>query len=624
MSKSFLKKNLDSLKRLDASLHTLIEPFKGSKLYEVIPSKSGPLSLVHIDDSGIKKQIHSTYDPIAETSRYLDSLKIEEHTNFFVLGLGLGYQVLDIIQRISSRANIYIFEKDPELFALAMRNVDLSRILDHPGVRLFVGVKPDSIGTLLEPVKIDFTLNEFCIIRQKPLMNMNLEYYGGLLREIEKYFNECRINLKTQVVHSKLYYKNIFSNLASVMNSPGVSSLKGSLNDIPAIICSAGPSLDRNIQLVKSARQRFFLIAVATALKPLLHNGIQPDVVFSIDPDDLTISSFDLASDISDYWLIYNSTVPDIIPRIFPKRRLVFDSEVYLANWFKKHTEDKGSLGKIFSVAHSAVKFAHFTGCSPIILVGQDLAFSRKRLHCRHSFYNEKFMDTVEKLKPLAYWENFKYQNLGPNLTPVMDIYGCPATSTLSMKSYNEIFSEYFDNSHHVLNATEGGIPIKGIQNLSLREALYKHCKKPGSVPKNPFEKAVDYKNTSFKFLPVATSQQIQLLKDIGIRLSTLESQYLSSKAPDLESMRKFVKEMKNLYGKIQENNETVLLLQEYDFAGFSNWYRFNNKILNKAKLSDGRSLIEEEFERDHKFFDVLKDAVSYLIISFEKYVLGC
>ena len=317
MSNSVLNRNLASLKKKDPALFEKITPLKGSKFYAATKSKSGHPSLVHIDQDGRKKQIDSNYDPVGEAIRNLARFKIRGSINFIVLGLGLGCQVSEIIKINSKHAKIYIFEKDPELFALAIREVDFTLIFEHPGVKLFVDTDLRDVSHLLEPERTNFTLNEYCLISQKALVEKNFEYYGVLYEEIEKYFKESRINLKTQSVHSKVYYKNIFSNQECLRSSPGIKNLKDCLSDIPAIICSAGPSLDKNIQLLKSSRKGFFLIAVATALKPLLHNGIQPDVVISIDPDELTIRSFDFFRDSGDTWLVYNAAVPNTIPKFF-------------------------------------------------------------------------------------------------------------------------------------------------------------------------------------------------------------------------------------------------------------------------------------------------------------------
>jgi hypothetical protein len=425
MSNAVLNRNLASLKKKDPALFRKITPLKESKFYAATKSKSGHPSLVHVDHDGRKKQIDSNYDPVGEAVRNLERFKISGSINFIVLGLGLGCQVSEILKKISKHAKIFIFEKDPELFALAIREVDFTQIFEHPGTKLFVDTDLRDVSHLLEPERTNFTLNEYCLISQKALVDKNFEYYGVLYQKIEKYFKESRINLKTQSVHSKVYYKNIFSNQESLRSSHGIKNLKDCLSNIPAIICSAGPSLDKNIQLLKSSRKGFFLIAVATALKPLLHNGIKPDIVISIDPDELTIRSFDFFRDLGDTWLVYNAAVPNTIPKNFPTRKIAFDLDVHLAKWFNKHSDAKGSLGKTSSVAHSAFNLAEFLACSPVILIGQDLSFQNQRLHCNQSFYFEDSINLVNRFNPLYYLNRLKYLNFGPNLTERIDIFGC-------------------------------------------------------------------------------------------------------------------------------------------------------------------------------------------------------
>lgn len=617
MNNLLLKKNLSALKKLDSTLYEQIEPLKGSTNYEVTSSKSGLPSLIRIDSQGNKRQIHSNYDPRSEATRYLKAVKASESMNCIVLGFGLGYQAIELIRNASSLDKFYIFENDPELFALAIREIDLTEVLEHPGVQLFINVKPTMIGPLLDAEQVNFTLNQYCVVRQVAIIEGALEYYGVLLDEITKYFKESEINFKTQSTHSKIYNKNIFSNFDALLESPGIKSLKDSLCNVPAIICSAGPSLDKNIHLLKSARKRFFLIAVATALKPLRYHGIQPDAVISIDPDELTINSFEL-NEVADFWFVYNPAVPGILPKTFYKRRLIFDSEVYLAKWFKKYTEEKGSLGKISSVAHSAVMFSQYLGCSHIILVGQDLSFCKQRQHCLHSFYHEKNMDKVSRLNPLSYWDHKKFKNFIPNMIQSLDLFGKSIVSTIAMESYNHIFSKNFSNSDQLINATEGGMPIQGAQNLSLREALYKCDVLLEDAKDRLVINDLPSRNT-YNTLKSSILIQIKLLEDISGKLKSLESKNYHSNSPSYEDKQLFIAEMKIVNGIFLKNKETALLLQGYDFAGFSNWYRSNSEILRKKELSGNADPLDEEFDRDLQFFEVLSKSVEYLKANFEK-----
>ncbi len=617
MSNSVLDRNLASLKKKDPALFEKIAPLKGSKFYDVTKSKSGLPSLVHVDPDGSKKQIDSNYDPVGEATRNLERLKIRGSINFIVLGLGLGYQVSEIIKQISTHAKIYIFEKDPELFALAIREADFSLIFEHPGVRLVVDTDLSDVRRFLDPERINFTLNEYCIVSQKALVDKNAEYYGVLYEEIEKFFKESRINLKTQSIHSKLYYKNIFSNQECLRNSPGIKNLKGCLSDIPAIICSAGPSLDKNIQLLKSSREGFFLIAVATALKPLLHNGVQPDVVISIDPDELTIRFFDLLRDTGDTWLVYNAAVPNTIPKNFPTRKMAFDFDVHLAKWFNKHSDEKGSLGKTSSVAHSAFNFAGFLDCSPVILIGQDLSFQNQRLHCTQSIYFEDSINLVNRFNPLYYLNRLKYLNFGPNLTKRIDLFGCQVASTIAMDSYRQIFSSSLDSSKTVINATEGGVPIKGMKNLSLREALHCHCRSSIKKKLDSFFPHISLNKSTLEDLHESTFSLIQNLENIAEKVNAIKLKQMDTPSNDQKQF--FVNDMDTLYKRILEYKEIALLLQDYDFAGFSDWYRSNSQILNKKELFKDCSQLDEEYERDLKCLNVLAHSVEYLRGNFKK-----
>lgn len=617
MSNSVLNRNLASLKKKDPALFEKIAPLNGSQFYTVTKSKSGLPSLVHVNQDGSKKQIDSNYDPVGEATRNLERLKIRGSINFIVLGLGLGYQVAEIIKQNSTHAKIYIFEKDPELFSLAIRETDFTLIFNHPGVKLFVDTDLRDVNQFLDPERTNFTLNEYCLVSQKSLVDKNVDYYGVLYEEIEKYYKESRINLKTQSIHSKLYYKNIFSNQECLRNSPGIKNLKGCYPDIPAIICSAGPSLDKNIQLLKSSREGFFLIAVATALKPLLHNGIQPDVVISIDPDELTIRSFDFLRDTGDTCLVYNASVPNTIPNYFPTRKMTFDLDVQLAKWFNNHSDAKGSLGKTSSVAHSALNFAKLLACSPIILIGQDLSFQNQRLHCTHSFYYEDCINLVSRLNPLYYLNRLKYLNFGPNLTERVDLFGRQVTSTLAMDSYRQIFSSSLENSENVINATEGGVPIKGMKNLSLREALHCHCR--GSIKKKleSFMPRMNPEKDTLEGLYESTCSLIRNLEIIAEKVNSIKLKYPDTSSNDHKQF--FVNDMDTLYKSILEYKEIPLLLQDYDFAGFSDWYRSNSQILNKKESFKDCSQLDEEYERDLRLLNVLADSVEYLRVNFEK-----
>src|SRR5437764_344282 len=80
------------------------------------------------------------------------------------------------------------------------------------------------------------------------------------------------------------YLLNTLTNLPVIAREANAGALFDGFSDVPAIIVSAGPSLDRNIPKLRKFHDRGLMIAVDTALRPLLGAGIYPQLVVSVDP----------------------------------------------------------------------------------------------------------------------------------------------------------------------------------------------------------------------------------------------------------------------------------------------------------------------------------------------------
>lgn len=81
-----------------------------------------------------------------------------------------------------------------------------------------------------------------------------------------------------------LWNANYEANRGLISRSPRVSWLFGKFNDVPALIVGAGPSLEKNIHLLGSIQGRAAVIAVDTALMPLVSAGVSPALTVMLDP----------------------------------------------------------------------------------------------------------------------------------------------------------------------------------------------------------------------------------------------------------------------------------------------------------------------------------------------------
>ncbi len=620
MTTEIFSKNLALLKSLHPNAYQAVRNSKPTQDYEITLSNSGLPTLSYLKPNKSKVYLLSKYDPIREASRLIDSFDVRDCSNFIVLGIGLGYQIGELINSIPKTSKIIVIELDKSLARLSFETIDHSSVLKHPGLTLNLPNDVKEISSCLESERINFSINNYRIIQQNSLSEVNSKEYKGLLTELSNYFQASMVELKTLSAKSKTFSNNIYNNYQNLIASPGINVLKGSFPNIPAIICSAGPSLDKNIQLLKTKRENFLLISAATALKPLLKNKICPDFVVAIDPDEVTIQFFDHQSDLLNTWLVYDPVIPDVIPKIFTDRRLAYDSSINLAQWLQKHLGRKGSLGKVFSVAHAAYKFAKLIGCTPIIFIGQDLSFTKKRLHSRNTYYYQYKEDLINRLVTMEYLDDLKFQSYSNNLLERKSIFNSDLFTTVSLDTYAQIFSDTIDDFSKTFNATEGGTGIDETKNILLREAINSHCLKNISKEKNIILNSIQLKPFQVEGISGPAGKQFDFFRKMDDHLNRLENKFLRDTILTDQIMEDFVKEMKSTIQNLLDNEEATLLLQGYDFSGFSRWNKKSNYIVGREISANSKDLVKEEFQRDQEFFMVLKKSVKFNMNVFEDF----
>ena len=78
--------------------------------------------------------------------------------------------------------------------------------------------------------------------------------------------------------------KNLLDNVKYLCDGYKTTHLVNVIpNDIPGIVVAAGPSLNKNIHELKRAKGKAFIVAVDTAIKPLIAAGIIPDMFAIVD-----------------------------------------------------------------------------------------------------------------------------------------------------------------------------------------------------------------------------------------------------------------------------------------------------------------------------------------------------
>ncbi len=206
MASDFINKNFSNLKTFHPDAYRAIKDEIPSVNYEVSLAISGKPTLSLKSKEGKNKFLISQYDPIHEARRLLESLKVGDFTNFIVVGMGLGYQLSELIKMAPDFSKIIVIETDRQFARLALQSNNFSKILAHPGLTIHFSKEAGDIKTALEEERINFTLNGYCLIQQHSFSQANPEIFANLLTELKNFFQASQIDIKSHSKRSKTFY----------------------------------------------------------------------------------------------------------------------------------------------------------------------------------------------------------------------------------------------------------------------------------------------------------------------------------------------------------------------------------------------------------------------------------
>jgi hypothetical protein len=395
-----------------------------------------------------------------------------------IYGFGLGEHVLDIINSTPQSVFILVIESEIKLFRAALELVDIEPIVSCGRISLSIG--EDSISAVfgrIEEYFGVFTARDVKVIKYPPSLEINPSYYAEIDNRIKELLNLARLNRATLEKFTPVWQGHIFSNLMAILTRPGINGLFGRFKDKPAVIVSAGPSLDKNIKWLSAAKGKIIIIAVDTAVRTLLSNNLKPDFLLSLDP--LVENYYHLEGlepQLKDVCLVANPvTYPEIIKR-YRGDILIMGYGEPLMQWLEGFIGEKGKTAVGGSVATSAFDFAHRLGAAPIILIGQDLSFYGRRAYTGGSYYNQRWIEEINFNETLPMKHNAAVlQEEGDEMEDFFSGTVITSGKMLSWKKWFEIMIK--KGGINCINATEGGVNIDGASGMPLNEVVDRYSK---------------------------------------------------------------------------------------------------------------------------------------------------
>lgn len=517
-----------------------------------------------------------------------------------VMGLYCANELKAVIENSNDNSIIIVVEPNYDMFIHSLSLKDLT-FLNQKNVFLFA-----------KPISELFAFLEKLFLSPVFFLARNIRYYGtyfyrhynvGEFTEVVKVVGGAVkynfYNFGNSIEDSLIGLKHNMENLKYYTKSKDVSKLKNAFSNVPAIIVSAGPSLDKNIQYLKEAQGKALIIAVDTIVAKLLKNGITPDFMCSIERVEEVYSYFYKDRLIPESVTLVGPLLlyPDIFAEYKGNMVIPLRREVGEYKWLGKILgfDDNSFISMGASCAHLAFGLANHVGAYPIVLVGQDLAYgdSLEKSHSSDTVYDENTFNNQVKV----------------NVSEVPGYFGGTVKTNQFWTSFRKWFEHQIAEQHlFVINATEGGAKIENTVQMSLEEVIRNYCEK--SVDASKIIENADMYQLNPNVVKDALLGEIEQLQIIISEAESLKE--------GLESLRIFSSMDDNrLYSSLETLQKTDILFMKI-FNNFLLRHNLQPEIINSAwKLFE----IEEEltYENIKKNKDIQIDFLTIAIFVAKK-----
>jgi len=547
----YLEKNFETLKTVRPFFFEKVKS-KYDEGYseegiEELDTRDGHKALC-IERNGEKVRLNSLFRPLQEAEKWADQYEYQNlSVPVFMFGVGNGTFLRELLKRLREDAIIFLSEPDLSVFLYQLVHQDFSDILADTRVLFFVKSVneedfADSLDRFFHWSMIPSQILCFHPGYDRLYHKEYLEFYQKVGRGVEL----AKVNANTISYMSRNIPVNILRNLHFLKGSNYSIELIGLLpEDVPAIIVSAGPSLDKNIEELKNAVGKAFILATDTSVKYLIKHGVPFDAMVTLDSKKWP--KHFASPKCADVPLMCAMEARDKILENHTGRKIWLRTGVYIEKLFQK-------VGKPFPyyntggcVATACYAVSVAMGARRIILVGQDLAYDGEYTHAGGGIA--------------------RTQNGNKDIFLVEGIDGKPVRSRGDWTLYREWFEQAaeMENAPEVIDATEGGALIKGTKIMKLSEAIEQYCKTPFD-----FKEILDNMPPTFNDNEYALVKrecekldqqftQIRQKATEGIKLANDLIKLAHQKKPNIQEHRKAAKLKKiNQYIGSQDANDLL------------------------------------------------------------------
>lgn len=444
--------NLALLKSKDSQL---CEAIIQAKELPFCRSNSGHLNVI-LD--GIT--LHSIDDPISEAKHWVAQQNLDSVGVLFVYGIGLGYYYEELkhwLDEDGGRYVVFIEDDIRVIRAFAKTSVMRDFLADPQASIRFWDKTKDNY---FEQLALEFSMVGEGYSSLISYSKIKSDVTGFLRDSISGAFIRITHRFMEQL-NEKSHYNNLFNNLLHLSHDSKGEELFGCFENEPFIICGAGPSLSSSFAWLKKVYDKALFAASFSAFNSLEGEGIIPHFVAGVDP---ACGQYErvVRSGCFEVPMFYKGRFNNAALNIFQGKTIFLTgfSGYSIGKWFEEQLGINCDIGVFEGVSISCllIDLAVKLGCSPIILVGMDLAFTDGSYFSSGIYSSEMEQKAMQRRKGMQ--------------CLCKDVYGKDVLSSSNWIMERDWIDQYVMTcpNQSFINATGGGIGFKNIPNLSLEE----------------------------------------------------------------------------------------------------------------------------------------------------------
>lgn len=408
---------------------------------------------IHNNDKSF--YLGSKYNQKREIEKFIEQInEITEKDNYIIWGLSFGEHIQEFLKILNKLNKILIIEFNEELIEYCKKDIDINKILEDN--RITITSKKEIVEKFIKENIFEINVDKLKILEYCNYNRIYKEKYVETATLIKDLIVRIKINRNTLYNFKNKFIDNIINNLKHIGRSTPINKLKNSYENIPAVVVSAGPSLNKNINELRNFKSKGLILSGCRTLGSLLDRNVYVDCLGIVDPNDISYELVKNNIDKVKCPLIFSDMANKEVVNYHKKEKIFYSSETNLI--VNKVFED--NIDNLYgggSIAHSLTNLAIYMGCNPIIFVGQDLAYTDNKNHseiCVINSGDEKYIED--------------------GTIYVEDINGGLVKTTTVLNDFRISLEDIINKNKNIrfINATEGGAHINGAENIKLHELI--------------------------------------------------------------------------------------------------------------------------------------------------------